>query len=216
MNRVVLVGLVVLGLAMAGSAAAQPGYGPPPPPPGAYGEPPPPPYYGPPPRHARDGVTIGFGFGLGNMEADSGPLRCSGCDFDPVAVGFDFHIGAMLNPRLALLFELSGTSQQLDADGVEALSQIMLLGAVQWWPTRLVWLKGGIGSSHLGLSYDDGYEADGATLGNGLGLLGAVGVEVLHSTAFAIDVQLRVQSGNYKKLDDELHSATLGVGFNWY
>ena len=92
----------------------------------------------------------------------------------------------------------------------------MLLGAVQYWPTPLLWIKGGIGSSHLGISYDDGYEADGVELGNGLGLMGAVGFEVLHSTEFSVDLQLRLASGNYHHLDDEIHSAVFGVGCNWY
>jgi hypothetical protein len=216
MNRIVFVSICVLGLAMARSAAAQPGQYPPPPPPDYGYGPPPPPYYGPPPALERNGITVGFGFGLGAMNADSGPLRCSGSDYDPVAGGIDFHIGGMINPRLALMFEIAGTGQQLDADGVEMLTQVMLLGAVQYWVTPMLWIKGGIGTSSLGLSYDDGYESDSAELDTGLGVLGAIGFEVLHSTQFAIDLQLRLASGSYGNLDDEIHSGTFGVGFNWY
>jgi hypothetical protein len=205
---------VVLFSSLTGTALAQPGYGPPPGQPG-YG-PPPPAYYPPPPPPGRSGLAIGFGFGLGGMEADSGPIRCDRCNYDPVAGGFDFHIGAMLQPNLALLFELNATGQRLDAVGAEYLNQIQLMAALQYWITPMLWIKGGVGSSHLSISYDDGYGGDTADLDSGLGLMGAIGYEILHSSRFAIDLQLRLSSGTYGGLEDEIHAGILGVGFNWY
>jgi hypothetical protein len=209
-SLILLVG-VAAATALTPIAAAQPGSGPPP----GYG-PPPPRYYVSPPDPERHGLAIGFGFGIGGMDADSGDLRCDGCNGTPIAGGLEFHIGAMINPRLAILFELSGTAQQLDADGVETLTQIMLMGAVQYWLTPMLWIKGGLGSSHLSLSYDDGYSSDSSELDSGLGVMGAIGYEVLHSPRFAIDLSLRLAAGTYEGLDDTINSGIFGVGFNWY
>ena len=70
-------------------------------------------------------MSIGFGFGVGGMSADSGPIECFDCDYEPIAGGVDFHIGAMLSPRFALLFEAWVTGQALDADGRTLLMQSM-------------------------------------------------------------------------------------------
>ena len=220
-NRLILAALAAVAFTafVASSAHAQPGGPPPPPPPGGggggyyYGGPPPP-YYPPPPRE-RYGLTLGFGFGLGGMSADSGEL-CIDCDYDPVAFGVDFHIGGMINPRMAILGELTLTGQTLDADGFSWVYQSMLLGAVQYWLTPALWVKGGIGFSQLDIQYDDGFVVYEETIDTGVGLLGAIGYEVLHSTRFAIDLSLRLQGASYDAIEDSVSSALFAIGFNWY
>ena len=222
-HRVLLAALAAAAVTsfVASSAHAQPGGPPPPPPPGGYGGGGgyygPPPYYPPPPPPPRDryGLTLGFGFGLGGMDADSGDL-CLDCDYDPIAFGFDFHIGGMLNPKMALLAELTLTGQTLDSEGFSWVYQSMFLGAVQYWLTPQLWLKGGLGFSQLDVQYDDGYETFEETIDTGMGLLGAIGYEVLHSTQFAIDLSLRLQGANYDKIDDTVSSALFAIGVNWY
>jgi hypothetical protein len=203
-----------LAAALASPASAQPGQPQPPPPGYGYG------YggggaYQPLAPQGRQGLAIGFGFGIGGMEADSGPIRCDGCTYDPVAAGGEFHIGGMLAPNMALLGEFQLTALPLDADNFETLQQVMALAAVQYWLSPMLWIKGGVGLSALGISYNDG-TGDSAELDRGIGLLAAVGYEVLHAPRFAIDIQLRLSSGNYNSLDDEIHSGLFGVGFNWY
>jgi hypothetical protein len=196
-------------LLAAGTAAAQPGYGPPPPPPPGYG------YYPPPPTE-RMGLTLGFGLGIGGMDSDSNLAACRGCDYDPAAGGFWFHIGGMINPHLAGLFELWLMGQQVDAGGTTTLYQSMVMGAIQYWLTPQFWLKGGIGFAGLQVQYADGYYYDEEDLGTGLALMGAAGFEILHSTEFAIDLQLRLGSGNYDGIDEQVNVAMFGIGFNWY
>lgn len=204
---------VLLTSAAAATAAAQPGQ-PPPPPPG-YG---PSPYYGPPPAYqpqARRGLAIGFGFGVGGMDSQDG-IRCDGCSSEPVAGGFNGHIGAMLAPNLAILLEGTVTGQQLDAVGAQTLMQAQLLAAVQYWLTPMLWIKGGLGSSHLSISYDDGYETQSEELDTGMAAMAAIGYEVLHAPRFAIDVDLRLSTGTYNGLDDKISAGLVGVGFSWY
>jgi hypothetical protein len=195
------------------SAQAQPG-GPPPPPPPSGG------YYGPPPVENaggffnRRGLAIGFGFGIGGMSAESGPIECTGCDYEPAAGGVDFHIGAMINPRLALLFEVWGTGQAVDAEGRTVLVQTMLMGAIQYWLTPQLWLKGGLGASQLSYSIDDGYETNSSEIDSGGGVMGAIGYEVMSGRKFAIDLQLRVGRGTYERISEQ--AGTFSVGFNWF
>jgi hypothetical protein len=199
-------------LAAPSSAGAQPG-GPPPPPPGyggGYGGG----YYGPPP--ARQGLTLGFGLGLGGMDSDSSLTECFDCNYDPLALGFDLHIGGMVNPQLAILGELFWQAQSIDADGFNWISQTMLMAAAQLWLTPQFWVKGGLGFASLDSHYDDGFVAEDDSIDTGLAVMGAAGFEVLSSPWFAIDLQLRLASGSYDGVDEQVNTGMLGIGFNWY
>ncbi len=206
---------------------ADPGYGPPPPPPPNPDYSPPPPQYRPPPRYVpprminprRRGFTIGFGFGLGAMDSANDLFRCAGCGKgDGIAAGsVDFHIGGMLTPRLALLLEVWGTGGVLDNAGDVLLSQMMAMGAAQYWVSPKLWIKGGIGAAELRIDRDAStYSED---LDNGLGIMAAVGYELLARRGFVMDFQFRVGAGFYDDLGadgDEVSAASFGLGFNWY
>jgi hypothetical protein len=125
----VLAALAVLAAAPT-QVAAQPG-APPPPGYGGHGG-----YYGPPPYDpVRRGITLGFGVGLGAMDSDSGLTECFECDISPAALAFDFHLGAMISPHLAIMGEVYWHAQTLDEEGFNWLSQTMLLAAAQLWVT---------------------------------------------------------------------------------
>lgn len=161
----------------------------------------------------RRGLTLGFGFGIGDMSADSGPIDCFDCSYNPLAGAFDFHIGGMINPRLALLFELWGAVKTLDANGSESLVQTMAMVAAQYWMGPRLWLKGGLGAAHLSYSYADGYSDP---IDDGVAVMGAVGYEILIGSQFALDLQLRLGSGAYEGIAEQINAGTVGVGFNWY
>ena len=168
----------------------------------------PPPYYGPRPSRGlyRGGLVLGFGLGLGNISTDEDCIRCSGA-----AGGLEFHIGAMVNPRLAVLFEAWGLARSVDGGGT--LTNSIGMGALQYWVTDVLWLKGGLGFGSIRFSYDDYYYGGSDTL-SGLGLAAAGGFEIMQSPGFALDLQLRVAHMSY-----DFGGATnlaLMVGFNWY
>jgi len=213
--------LAALALLAAPSlAGAQPG-APPPPPPSGYG---PPPsgygygggYYAPAPDPTRRGLTLGVGLGVGGMDSDSNLTECFDCDFDPIALAFDLHLGAMLTPNLALVGEVFWHGQTLDEDGFNWLNQTMLMGALQFWLTPQFWIKGGLGVAHLSTHFDDGYAFGDDTVDTGAAVMGAAGFEILHSPWFAVDLQLRLASGSYEGVDEQVNVGTLGLGFNWY
>ena len=52
------------------------------------------------------GLALGFSVGLGGMSDNGSAITsCVNCDYNPLAVEIDGHIGGMINPRFALLFE---------------------------------------------------------------------------------------------------------------
>src|SRR5262245_20042847 len=79
-------------------------------------------YYAPPPTveggfHARAGhLAWGFSGGLGAMNDNGAAIECAGCNINPIAGEFDFHIGGMINHRMAVLFELQVNGQTIEAD----------------------------------------------------------------------------------------------------
>jgi len=199
-------------------AAAQPGS--PPPPPG---------YYGGQPRipggfHNRAGhLALGIGLGLGGMKSGDSSIACENCDFNPLTGAFDFHIGGMLSPQLALLLEIQANGQTVRVEGnqyvegEQTLVQSALMGAAQYWVTPQLWLKGGLGFAHLEYSYSDYYgDAGSEPVADGTAVLLGAGYELLSAPNFAIDLQGRFIIGNYDGLEDRITSGTIGVGFNWY
>jgi hypothetical protein len=190
---------MILVLGSASSAHAQ--YQAPPP---GYGYPPP-----PPPRRMgmyRDGLVIGFAVGGGDISASNCPA-CGG--------GFagEFHIGGMLNPRLALMADFWGIAHSYDdGAGGATLTNSMVTAAIQYWVADQVWLKGGIGGARITLSDANG-NAYGSSEG-ALALLGAAGVEVLQVGNFALDLQFRLGYGAYS--GGGATNVAFLVGFNWY
>lgn len=216
MKRSHLVAFAAVLLAPA-AAAAQPGYGPPPPPPpqGYYSQP----TTVPGGFHDRAGrMALGFSLGLGGLNVGDSPVECATCDYDPIAGEFDFHIGGMLSPRFALLFEVQGNAQTIaeNAYGATSLVQATAMVAGQYWLTPQLWIKGGLGGASLSQSYDDGYTSDSENIDEGVAVMGAIGYELLSARNFSIDLQGRIISGSYDNLGQDVNAGSIGVGFNWF
>jgi hypothetical protein len=188
-------------------AAAQPYYGGPPP--GAYTE--------PGGFHRRAGhLAWGFSIGIGGMhDSGTGISSCDNCNFNPAAGEVDFHIGGMVNSRLAILFEGQANLQTIHSDGLNGdttLTQTAAMVALQYWLTPQLWIKGGLGFAHL--SVDDTYVTN--DIGSGGAIMGAIGFEIFSGRRFALDLQGRIIEGSYSGVDDQITSGTIGLGFNWF
>lgn len=148
-------------------------------------------------------------------DGGSAITSCLNCDFSPLTLEGDFHIGGMLSPRFALLFELQGNIQTVHSDvldGDTVLSQGAAMVAAQFWVLPQLWIKGGLGFSHLQID-DEFFTED---FGNGGAAMGAIGIELLSARNFALDLQGRLIQARYNSLDDTITSGTVGIGISWY
>jgi hypothetical protein len=210
MDRKLAVGLsmAVALCALSSSAFAQyaPQPAPPPPPPPGYGPGPAPGYYPPPPPGIqRHGFTIGFSLGGGSFNCDT----CADKDaFEGFAL--DIHLGAMIGPRAAIMFDGWGVSHNLDGG---SFTHVINTGALQFWVGPKVWLKGGIGIGRLSLSNDKGQTV--AESENGAAVMFAGGFEVYQGQTFAMDLQLRGGAASYSDADG-IVMGSINLGFNWY
>ncbi len=205
-----LVGVLVV--AAPAVAVAQPGSAPPPP---GYGAAPPSPY------HARAGQPMfGFSIGVGSLDAENNPSNtvCTSCDYSPLGIEVDGHIGGMLSDRFGLMLELQVNGQTVEDSvyGTTSLTQLTAMVAGQYWVTPQLWTKGGIGAAHLSFNTDDYYGSYEEPIDDGAAIMAGVGYEILSARRFALDVQGRVIVGGYDGIDERITAATIGLGFNWF
>jgi hypothetical protein len=167
--------------------------------------------------HDRTGhLTFGGSLGLGFMhDGGSAITSCDNCDASPLGFEGDLHIGGVLSPRFALMFELQGNVQTIHSNAFDndtVLSQGVAMVAGQFWILPQLWVKGGLGFAHL--QVDDTYFLQ--DFGTGGAIMGAMGVELMSAPNFALELQGRLLVASYNSLDDNVTSGTIGIGLNWY
>jgi hypothetical protein len=209
-----LLGLGVALLTVLGSVSVADAQGYPPP----YYPPPPP----PPPRHGvfRAGSVWGFALGLGDVNSASCPTN--GCGGAFAAEG---HLGGMISPRTAIMFEAWGADHPYSLGGTdhETINSFWT-GAAQFWINDIFWVKGGAGlgvlheTADAGYDYYTGYTVVSSVTHSGFALFGAAGVEILQSYNFALDIQGRIGSGFYSDSGGNfsVQDYAIMAGFNWY
>lgn len=167
--------------------------------------------------HNRQGrIMYGGSLGLGGMhDSGSNVTTCTTCNYNPIAIELDGHIGGFLTPRFALMAEGQINAQSVEAVGYDdtVLSMNSLMIAGQYWVSPQLWIKGGIGVSQL---YADNAYGDVWDFGTGGVVMGALGFEVFSARNLAVDLQGRVIRGSFNSLNDNVTSGTIGIGINWY
>jgi hypothetical protein len=234
-SRIVGIGVAVVAVAastrvahaQSGPPGADPppppqGYPPPPPqgypPPPPQGYPPPPPAYAPqpyapqpyapqpePPGIHRSGLVIGFSLGAGT-------IGCSDCtNSDSLnGVAVDLHIGGMLSPNVALMFDGSAVVHSLEGGGT--LTHVVDTLAVQVWVNERLWLKGGLGIGQLSVS--DNESSSMVRSDTRAAAMLALGVELLQGRSSALDLQLRGAATSFS--DATLTNGSILIGYSWY
>lgn len=210
-RKSLLLGIGVVLLTVVGSASVANAQGYPPP----YYPPPPP----PPPPHGvfRAGIVWGFALGLGDVNSASCPYNGSACGGAFVAEG---HLGGMISPRAALMFEGWGADHpySLAGNDYETINTFWT-GAAQFWLNDIFWVKGGAGLAVLHETVNGGVNYYGSDVTHsGFALFGAAGVEILQSYNFALDIQGRIGNGFYNDSGGgfSVQNYAILVGFNWY
>jgi len=122
----------------------------------------------------------------------------------------------MINPRLALMGEIWGTGQSVEASGSTTLLQTMVLGVAKYWVTPQLWLKGGLGVANLSYSIDTGRDVVSDDVDAGGAIMGGIGYDIMSSRRFALDVQLKGGAGTYDGINEQVSSGMLNLGFTWF
>jgi hypothetical protein len=163
-------------------------------------------------------LIFGFSLMLGHLSDSEGTIGGdSSVGYSTVSGGVSAHIGGFVGPRFALMAEVQGNAVTLSSDfyeGNTTLIQSSLMGVAQYWVTPQLWLKGGIGFASLDLDNDEYYEE--THIDSGMALMGGVGFELLSAQRFSVDLQGRLLAGSYDGIDQQITSASIGVGINWF
>ncbi|HEX6765528.1 MAG TPA: hypothetical protein VF103_08630 [Polyangiaceae bacterium] len=155
----------------------------------------------------RHGFVGGGALGGGVITAG-----CDGCDVHG-AIGIDLHLGGMLTPRLALLFDASGaTSYSTEFAPTRYVASLLYAGAAQYFVTQRLWIKGGVGIARVVQSDAPLFETFESE--TGFGFLVAGGYELLQRGSFALDAQIAVSPAFYA--GTSVTDAVALVGVNWY
>jgi hypothetical protein len=212
--RIFLSALAFVALAVTTAAPAFAQYGPPP------GPPPPPPgqgggyyqqgpgYYPPPPPPGvqRRGFTFGGSLGGGSFTTHD---EDGNEGFELEGVALEGHLGGMITPRLAVLFDLWAVGGNVN-DDVSLFHNIGTV-ALRAFVGERFWLQGGLGWSNFSASDSRGNYGESET--GGAFVVGA-GFEIYQAPYFAFDVSLRLGAGAYS--DGTATQGSLQLGVNWY
>jgi hypothetical protein len=155
----------------------------------------------------RDGLAIGVELGGGHMECEG-----EGCDGVTESGGLSLNIGAMLTPNLAIMADgwlMGHTEDRL------TLTHAMATIGPQLWIGPF-WVRGGVGVARASFNYDAGIIDIGDKTETVPAAMAALGVEVLSTKDFALDVRLRGGTGFFNDGDTQVRNVSLGVGANWY
>ncbi len=160
---------------------------------------------------ARNGLVLGAAIAGGNMgcQTDDGDDCGDGAH---AAGGFSVHAGAMVNPRVAILGEAWGMAHTHDD---LTATQVIATANVRGWVAPRLWLQAGLGVARSKLSFDAGPIMASDTSSVVPAAAVAVGLELIQTASFGLDVELRGGSGLYRD-DVRIYNAAVGVGVSFF
>lgn len=127
----------------------------------------------------------------------------------------EFHVGAMLQPGLALEVEVwGGFHSYSDPPFGAGRSSIGIWTlAFQLWATERIWLKTGLGVGNIEATTSKAGTA--LTNQSTVAFMAAIGIELARTNHYAVDLQLRYGSTPYRGVDDNPNPVAALLGFSW-
>lgn len=163
--------------------------------------------------YVRRGLLIGFGVGGGNIQAECDTAEGNLCDEVLESGSVHFHVGGMLKPNLGIMLDVWPMVYHED---FLTIVHTITTGAVQFWVTPRLWLKGGLGVARAEFHWDGIFVEEDVQTDTVPAAMAAIGYEFLVKRNFVMDVGFRAGTGNYEDDGAKGHSFALEVGFNWY
>lgn len=159
----------------------------------------------------RNGLVLGASLDGGNLGCQTKSGDDCG-DGTHAAGGLSLHVGLMLGPRLAILGEAWGMAHTEDS---LTATQALATANVRAWLAPRLWLQGGVGVARSKISYENSLFMVSSTSATVPAVAAAIGLELVHSPSFGLDVELRGGSGLYRD-DVRIYNAALGVGVTFF
>jgi hypothetical protein len=131
------------------------------------------------------------------------------CNWD--AGGLSGDVGYFLGPRLAVMVDVWG---MYHTENHVTIYQVISTVAAQFWATKHLWLKGGLGNAYAGYKYDFVIAAGSDKTETVLGVMLGAGYDIHVTPDWTLDLQVRYGTGAYDSIKG--HNTSLALGFNWY
>lgn len=159
----------------------------------------------------RSGLVLGASIDGGNIGCQTKSGDDCGNGAHP-AGGFSLHVGAMLTPAVAILGEAWGMAHTQDS---LTATQVLVTANVRAWLVPRLWLQGGVGVARSKLSFDNSVISASTMSSTVPAVDAAVGLELVRSPMFGLDLELRGGTGLYRE-DVRIYNAALGVGVSFF
>ncbi len=168
---------------------------------------------------------IGFGLGTGTLQINGEAADDFYKDDNDVDVGdeltLNFGVGAILNPKLHLGFDVSAIRQEIDWDKSRQFESYQVnnyFAALSYYPwTKGFFLKVGGGLSALAYEYDTGAYNDSETYG-GAGYLVGLGYDFWLGKSFNLGIHAEYSKQSYSDSDapDDTDFTSIYLSFYWF
>ena len=168
---------------------------------------------------------IGFGLGTGSLEIEGETVDDAYGDDPNIDVGteltFHFGVGAIINPKLHLGFDVSAIRQEVDSNTSSDSESYQInnyFAALSYYPwTKGLFIKIGGGLSNLVYEYDSGYYDDSETF-DGTGYLVGLGYDFWLGKSFNLGVHAEYSKQSYSDSDgpEDTEFTSIYLSFSWF
>ena len=158
-------------------------------------------------KEERGGLALGVELGGGHMECEG-----EGCDGVTEAGGLSVNTGVLLAPNFGIMVD--GWLMAHREDRLTLTHGMATIGPQLW--IGPFWVRGGVGVARASFNYDAGIIDIGDKTETVPAAMAALGLEVISTPDFALDVRLRGGTGFFNDGDTRVQNVSLGLGANWY
>jgi hypothetical protein len=164
-------------------------------------------------RSIWDRLILGGSVGAAKLMSGTHRLTCVECSPGAVGLALTGHIGGWATPRLAILVEVHRSSPRVidPTAGAKSFFQNGITMTGRYYTRPRLWFGGGIGTTYL--SWSD--EVVTTNIMGNLSITASAGYELRHGRNVSIDVLARLMAGIYGIVDEDVETASVGIGVNW-
>ena len=167
---------------------------------------------------------IGFGVGMGELKVEGETMDDAFDEYPTIDVGqevtFNFGVGAIINPKLHLGFDVSAIRQSAEDDFDQTLDfQVNnYFAALSYYPTgKGLFLKAGAGISALVVELDTMFIDESETY-SGTGFLLGIGYDFWLGKSFNLGIHAEYSKQSYSDSDapDDTEFTSIYLSFYWF